>query len=92
MPTFKVQGQVYHLIGSLLPNPGQPAYFLQIYFIGDNQAQLQRRVSLLQNLDERMVDSLQNMLHEYNNYVQSFKTTMETVPPDARDLKNYHQS
>lgn len=33
MPTFKIQGQVYHLIGSLLPE-NQPK-FLQIYFISD---------------------------------------------------------
>lgn len=35
MPTFKIEGQVYHLIGSLLPSSGQNPQFLQIYFISD---------------------------------------------------------
>nr|XP_036224337.1 uncharacterized protein LOC118681904 isoform X2 [Bactrocera oleae]XP_036226591.1 uncharacterized protein LOC118682310 isoform X3 [Bactrocera oleae] len=33
MPTFKVQGQVYHLIGDLLPSVGAQLEFLQIYFV-----------------------------------------------------------
>ncbi|XP_023232369.1 uncharacterized protein LOC111632222 [Centruroides sculpturatus] len=41
MPKFKVEGQVYHLIGSLLPPSDQSPQFLQIYFISDaNQLSL----------------------------------------------------
>ncbi|KAI8120091.1 hypothetical protein CVS40_8589 [Lucilia cuprina] len=36
MPKFKVQGQVYHLVGSLLPLHEDPQ-FLQIYFVGENE-------------------------------------------------------
>ncbi|XP_062518328.1 uncharacterized protein LOC134193517 [Corticium candelabrum] len=43
MPTFKVQGQVYHTIGSLLPMAGKEAKFLQIYFIGDPKDQAKRQ-------------------------------------------------
>jgi hypothetical protein len=32
MPMFKVQGQVYHSVGSLLPEKDKPFQFLQIYF------------------------------------------------------------
>ncbi|UYV73589.1 hypothetical protein LAZ67_10004176 [Cordylochernes scorpioides] len=45
MPTFKVQGQVYHRIGSVLPpldsdsRELQPA-FLQVFFMGDSSAEL----------------------------------------------------
>ena len=39
MPTFKVQGQVYHLIGSLLPSQNCKPSFLQIYFIADYNKQ-----------------------------------------------------
>jgi len=35
MPTFKIEGQIYHLIGSLLPKTGQSLKCLQIYFISD---------------------------------------------------------
>lgn len=34
--TFKIQGQVYHRIGSLLPYNGESS-FLQIFFIGDDE-------------------------------------------------------
>jgi hypothetical protein len=43
IPTFKVQGQVYHLIGSLLPKAGQQAQFLQVYFMGDSAEEARRR-------------------------------------------------
>ncbi|CAE1273773.1 unnamed protein product [Acanthosepion pharaonis] len=39
MPTFKVQGQVYHLMGSLLADQGEPPQFLQIYFLADYNEQ-----------------------------------------------------
>lgn len=32
MPTFKVQGQIYHFIGNLLPAEGAQPEFSQIYF------------------------------------------------------------
>ena len=35
MPTFNVQGQIYHRAGSLLPLPNADHKFLQIYFMGN---------------------------------------------------------
>lgn len=43
MPTFKVQGQVYHLIGSLLPPEETQPKFLQIYFVGEDETETQLR-------------------------------------------------
>ena len=39
MPTFKVQGQVYHRIGAMQPQSGENPEFLQIYFMDDKQEQ-----------------------------------------------------
>jgi hypothetical protein len=36
MPSFKIQGQLHHLIGSLLPEIGNIAKFLQIYFMSES--------------------------------------------------------
>ncbi len=47
MPTFKVQGQIYHRIGSLLPGPDQPPKFLQIYFMGNSAEEAQQRSSFV---------------------------------------------
>ncbi|XP_037915252.1 uncharacterized protein LOC119654162 [Hermetia illucens] len=38
MPTFKIQGQIYHLLGTLLPVPDAHYQFLQIYFMGNSDA------------------------------------------------------
>ena len=43
MPTFKIQGQIYHQTGSLLPTPDSDYKFLQIYFMGDSAGQVDRR-------------------------------------------------
>ncbi|KAE9533672.1 hypothetical protein AGLY_009021 [Aphis glycines] len=40
MPTFKIQGQVYHLVGSLLPNNPDEPNFLQLYFMGDSVSEV----------------------------------------------------
>ena len=42
-PTFKIRGQVYHRVGSLLPLPNEEHQFLQIYFIGDEQKEAKQR-------------------------------------------------
>ena len=41
MPTFKVQGQVYHRIGSLLPEENENWQFLQICFMRNQKNQAQ---------------------------------------------------
>ncbi|KAJ2941595.1 hypothetical protein O0L34_g14649 [Tuta absoluta] len=83
MPTFKVQGQVYHLIGSLLPT-NEPK-FLQIYFVENYDEQANIRMQHIPNLDSGLVTGLQRMLHRDNPYINSFKTALETVPQDQRN-------
>ncbi|KAL0860565.1 hypothetical protein ABMA27_009936 [Loxostege sticticalis] len=77
MPTFKVQGQVYHLIGSLLPEDSPQ--FLQIYFISNYQEQANVRQQHVPNLNSEIVRELQTMLHSVNPYVASFKSALESV-------------
>ncbi|KAF2890734.1 hypothetical protein ILUMI_15439, partial [Ignelater luminosus] len=43
MPTFKIQGQIYHLLGALLPLPDADHQFLQIYFMGNSDAEVDKR-------------------------------------------------
>ena len=80
MPTFKVQGQVYHLIGSVLPQQGQDHKFLQIYFMGNAENERQRRCSMNENLKESVVMDLQVMLHENNLLSKSFMYAYENPP------------
>ena len=40
---LQIQGQIYHLMGALLPLPKVDHQFLQIYFIGNTDAEVDRR-------------------------------------------------
>ncbi|XP_029657261.1 uncharacterized protein LOC115231357 [Octopus sinensis] len=88
MPTFKVQGQVYHLIGSLQPLQNCKPSFLQIYFITNYNRQLDLRFDVIpqpantdaDNFDRDVLLTLQNMLHDHNSYIRSFKYALETAP------------
>ncbi|UYV69439.1 hypothetical protein LAZ67_6003616 [Cordylochernes scorpioides] len=83
--TFSIQGQVYHRIGSLMPSENQPSRFLQIYFVGndDDDIQTDRRYQKIQGVRRNIVQGLQRMLHQHNLLVQQFKTALENLPSDA---------
>lgn len=64
---YKISGQVYHRIGSLLLEDGQPPKYAQNY-VYDSFDEVEDRISALQNesqrarMDRRNVASLTNML------------------------------
>ncbi|XP_062518309.1 uncharacterized protein LOC134193499 [Corticium candelabrum] len=78
-PCFKVQGQVYHLIGSLCPLPNEESKFAQIYFLGDVEREIQVRQGIVPGLRINIIEGLQNMLHAINRYVQSFKLAKDVL-------------
>ncbi|GBM79767.1 hypothetical protein AVEN_229694-1 [Araneus ventricosus] len=43
MPTFKIQGQIYRRIGSLLSFQDRTPQFLKIYFIGEENVETNQR-------------------------------------------------
>ncbi|KAL8616073.1 hypothetical protein ACOMHN_064623 [Nucella lapillus] len=63
IPTFKVHGQVYHSIGSLLPAPGNEPEFLQIYFMGNDQEQAERRCLCVANRQPQFSSYWAKILH-----------------------------
>nr|XP_026487949.1 uncharacterized protein LOC113394741 [Vanessa tameamea] len=84
MPTFKIQGQVYHLIGNLLPAEGAQAEFLQIYFVS-HADQISLRSNINPTLQIDLIDALQTYLHDHNTYIHSFKYNLENR--STHDLK-----
>jgi len=82
MPTFKVQGQIYHRFGSLLPTSGADPQFLQIYFMGDAATEANHRCSRVAGTRLDIVTQLQHFLHANNVYVQLFKTALERMLTD----------
>lgn len=77
-PTVRVQGQVYHLIGTLLPPDGVMPNFLQVYFI-DNQTQEISLRGRQNTLDQEIMLHLTAMLHEHNMYVKTLKSAKDTL-------------
>lgn len=82
MPTFRVQGQVYHTIGSLLPAPEHDRKYLQIYFMGNEQQEIDRRCAVIPGARRAIVTDIQRLLHEQNQLVRLFKTALDQMPAD----------
>ncbi|XP_043474431.1 uncharacterized protein LOC122506366 [Leptopilina heterotoma] len=82
-PTCRIQGQVHHLMSSLLPSDNHVSSYLQIYFISDHQDQVDRRLSIFNTLDRTLLLDLQNLLHGINSYIQSFKSALDLLPSDS---------
>lgn len=82
--TFKIQGQVYHKIGSLMPMPNDDPKFLQIYFMGSCEERMTTRsqYNFIERAEERaIVELLENFLENRNQLIQLFKR----VSPQLRN-------
>ncbi|XP_068992255.1 uncharacterized protein [Neodiprion pinetum] len=83
--TFKIKGQIYHKVGSLLPMPNGSPKFLQIYFMGGEDARVDARCGY-NNLDSffarRIVSDLDSLLNEHNELLKIFKSHMHKLQSD----------
>jgi len=84
-PTFKIEGQVYHLIGSLLPPSGQNLQFLQFYFISDAD-HLSLRSNIAPTLNIDLIKKLQTALNSHSIYIRIFKQNLEQNSSDNLKL------
>ena len=58
MPTFKVQDQIYHKAGSLLPLPDENPKFLQVYFMRDEKLEADQRYANISGVRQDIVLNL----------------------------------
>nr|XP_043614568.1 uncharacterized protein LOC122586652 [Erigeron canadensis] len=77
--TFRISGQNYHRIGSLLPSDGAEPRYAQLYFF-DTQNEIRHRISAIvgkgktnSKIDETIVGSLMDMLNEHNCVAKAFR-------------------
>ena len=77
MPTFKVQGQIYHRIGSRLPCPNESPKFLQIYFMGEEQPQVDQRCQNIPGTRCIIIEPLQRLLRGQNQLMNTFTTALD---------------
>lgn len=75
---FSVHGQVYHFIGSLLPNEGQAPKFAQLY-IYDTENEMRNRLNVMEDLDATILQNLQDMLDTVNPYIRVFRQVRDIM-------------
>lgn len=87
---FRINRQIHHRIGSLLPQPDTIPKFAELY-IFDTKNEIQNRIRALSNEDPEendinpyIVEQLKNMLDQHNPLVKTFR--------HARDLLEEHKS
>ena len=76
-PSFRIQGQVYHLIGSIVPTQGESPKFAQIYFIDNEESEIATRSAIVDGLKPDIIRGINQLLHERNHYVEVFQVAKE---------------
>ena len=87
--SFRIQSQVYHLIGSIVPTGGESPKFAQIHFIDDRESE----VATMDGLKPDIIRGINQLLHENNHYVEVFKVAkeifeQENAPTDVKIVIN----
>lgn len=78
---LRICGRVYHLIGSLLPPPGDAPAYAQVYVSDlseDSRAQ-QRNRNVFNNCDSAILRRLEQMLLRVNPYIKQLSTVKERL-------------
>ena len=81
--TFRVQGQIYHLLNSLKPN-GHPPTGIQLYFY-DQEEELSKRLDASPRLRDSTLKLLMGIL-EQNPYTKVFKSLRELPNLDDHSI------
>lgn len=76
---FRLQGSLYHLIGSMMPTNNETPKFTQLYVI-DTANELENRLIHTPNLRKNILKNIQDILHEENEFVKLYKNAFETMP------------
>lgn len=104
--TFRIQGEMSHRIGGLLPESNVDTGFSQIYVVGDGgllEAEHRSRASG-RDLNTRIVIVFQRFFDRFNPYARSFRRAADildtrgtvalnvrTLPPGQRDARRYNR-
>jgi hypothetical protein len=83
--TYRLRGELYHRMGSLLPQPSEAPKFAQLY-ISDPHAELDGRMGNFGGLNRDTMQSLQTMLHACNPYTNIYQTAAERLQGEALEL------
>ena len=82
-PSFRIQGQVYHLIGSIISAEGESPKFSQIYFIDNQDSEVATRCAIVDGLNPDIIRGINQLLHDNHHYVEVFKFAKEIFEQEA---------
>lgn len=80
--TFKIQGELVHRIGSLLPHPGEVPCCAQIHILDSLSPMTPTDIRIVHQhglLNEQILRRLTNMLGDINSYFHIFRTARERL-------------
>ena len=77
-PVFRIQGELHHRSGPLIPAVDQPPTYAQLYFY-DTQAALEHRRRQNSGLDPETLRTLQNMLSNNHQYAPVYRHAYEIL-------------
>lgn len=60
--------------------------FLQIYFLGNSEAEVNQRCAINHAAKREIILQLQQLLHEHNQLIRLFKTALEMMPSDNHKI------
>ena len=79
-PIYKIQGELTHRAGALLPGNNAVAKYSQIYIFDSDAAALQQRLDNNRGLLSPItMATLQDVLHRFNPYVQIYRQAYEIL-------------
>ena len=85
---YKIKGELWHALGSLLPPEGKPPVYAQLYFVAPETA-LQRRLANNEHhgtgLDPVVMQSIHDCLTHENNFINIYKSAFEIFQNLERD-------
>ncbi|GFX06763.1 ATP-dependent DNA helicase [Trichonephila clavipes] len=81
-PTFTVQEHIYHKNGSLFLEGNDQHKFLQVYFMDDEQNEVNRRCQYIE-VERETVLKIQQMLHSHNVLLKIFKSAIDNWSSDS---------
>lgn len=64
----------------MLPNNENESKFLQIYFMGNEETEINQRCKIINGMNREIISNLQRFLHKNNAMVSSFKYALEHMP------------
>ena len=95
-PTLKFGGKMYHKIGPLQASDGKAKNFAQMYISDptmDSETEAERRIQAVtlerkdHKLNKKTMLELQEMMHNCNPYVASFKALVDIPDEEVQDLE-----